>query len=228
MSESGPASPSKQEVAAKTLETTYKETFDETKLEGEQKKLDAAVGAMKSLLNDSDADVAYEAKVSLADELTDMSEEDQGKILDLLGIGLLEQIEILDLIKPMVLNVGSKAELQHRIENGEALGDLMVDADDIPELLQNAKTPKEIEHVEELAKQVDREEYKKNAEFNRQVSPYFEYFGISETDQRSLLGIRENLQDKGLILSLVEIFDRYKTFIETELKGIKFHRYSKY
>jgi len=59
MSESGPASPSKQEVAAKTLETTYKETFDETKLEGEQKKLDAAVGAMKSLLNDSDADVAY-------------------------------------------------------------------------------------------------------------------------------------------------------------------------
>jgi len=224
MSISGePDARSNQEIAAKNLETAYKEKFDEQELAGEQGKLDMAVGAVQNLLKNTDKDVVLQTKISLSDELAKLPEEDQGKILGLLDLGLMDRVEIGNMIKPMVLNVGSAAELKHRLDAGETMDDLMVDHNESLVLLEGAKTEKEMAYFEKLAKQTDREEYKKNKEFDRQVFPYFEYFGIPETDQKSLLGIRENLQDKGLVLSLVEIFDRYKSFIETDLVGIEQH-----
>ena len=81
MSISGePDARSNQEIAAKNLETAYKEKFDEQELAGEQGKLDMAVGAVQNLLKNTDKDVVLQTKISLSDELAKLPEEDQGKI----------------------------------------------------------------------------------------------------------------------------------------------------
>jgi len=105
MNRNAPKSNPAAEVAAKNLETAYKENFDETVLLDEQETLNNAVGVVKKLLETPDRETKNEILNILGHELLDQSKENQEAIIALLNLNIGDRFVIKNIIDPVDFSI---------------------------------------------------------------------------------------------------------------------------